>query len=109
LKQSRIHIAWYAAGDFIAALIVWIIFYFVRKIIIAEAPVVGNKFYLGLILYPFAWLVLYHLMGSYNNIYHKSRLNEFLKTFNQSFFGSIIILFLFLLNDVTGDYNIYCF
>ncbi len=107
MKQPRIHIAWYAAGDFIAALIVWFIFYFVRKTIIAEAPVVGNKFYIGLIFYPLAWIVLYHLMGSYNNIYHKSRLNEFLKTFNQSFFGSIIILFLFLLNDVTGDYNIY--
>ena len=107
MKQPRIHIAWYATGDFIAALIAWVIFYFIRKQIIGEAAVVGNKFYLGLLLYPLAWIVLYHLMGSYKNIYHKSRLIEFLKTVNQSFIGSIIILFLFLLYDATGDYNIY--
>ncbi len=107
LKQPRIHIGWYAAGDFIAAIIAWVIFYFVRKQIIGEAPVVGNKFYLGLVLYPLAWISLYHLGGSYKNIYHKSRLMEFLNTFNNSFIGSIVILFLFLLYDSSKDYNIY--
>ncbi|MGG9960800.1 sugar transferase [Ferruginibacter sp. SUN106] len=107
MKQFRIHIGWYAAGDFIAAVIAWVIFYFVRKEIIGEAFLVGHKFYLGLILYPLAWIILYHLAGSYNNIYHKSRLLELLNTFNHSFAGSIIILFLFLLYDATGDYNIY--
>jgi exopolysaccharide biosynthesis polyprenyl glycosylphosphotransferase len=107
LKQPRIHIGWYAAGDCIAAVIAWIIFYFIRKQIIGEAFLVGNKFYLGLLLYPLAWLILYHLAGSYKNIYHKSRLLELLNTFNYSFIGSIIILFLFLLYDATGDYNIY--
>jgi len=107
LKQPRIHIGWYAAGDLIAALAAWIIFYFVRKQIIGEAPLVGNKFYLGLIIYPLAWISLYHLGGSYKNIYHKSRLIEFLNTFNYSFIGSIAILFLFLLYDATDEYNIY--
>ena len=107
MKQPRIHIAWYAIGDFIAALIAWVIFYFIRKQIIGEPAVVGVKFYMGLILYPLAWIILYHLKGSYKNIYHKSRLIEFLKTVNQSFIGSILILFLFLLYDATGDYNIY--
>jgi exopolysaccharide biosynthesis polyprenyl glycosylphosphotransferase len=107
LKQRRIHIGWYATGDFIAALIAWIIFYFVRKQIIAEAPITGNKFYIGLILYPFAWITLYQLGGSYINIYHKSRVLEFVTTFNQSFIGSITILFLFILYDATGNYTIY--
>jgi polysaccharide biosynthesis protein PslA len=107
LKQPRINIVWYAAGDFIAGIIAWVIFYFVRKNIIGEHPLVGNKFYLGLLIYPLAWLTLYHLAGSYKNIYHKSRLAEFSNTLIHSFIGSILILFLFLLYDARSSYNIY--
>ncbi len=107
MKQPRIHIAWYAAGDVAAAISAWIIFYFVRKAIIGEIQVLGAKFYIGLLIYPVAWLTLYHLTGCYKNIYHKSRLIELIITFNQSFIGSLFILFLFLVYDKTGDYNIY--
>jgi exopolysaccharide biosynthesis polyprenyl glycosylphosphotransferase len=107
MKQPRIHIAWYAAGDFIAALITWVIFYFVRKKITGESPILNGKFYLGILLYPVAWVILYHLAGSYNNIYHKSRLIECIKTINHSFIGSILILFLLLLYNSYGDYTIY--
>jgi len=94
-------------GDFIAAVIAWVAFYFIRKTIINEAFVTGNKFYIGLLAYPVAWLTLYHLTGSYNNLYHKSRLIEFWNTLVTSFIGSIGILFLFLVYDAIGDYNIY--
>jgi polysaccharide biosynthesis protein PslA len=107
LKQPRIHIRWYAAGDFIAAVIAWIIFYFVRKNIIGEQPLVGRKFYLGLLIYPLAWLTLYHLAGSYKNIYHKSRLAELTNTVIHAFIGGILILFLILLADSRSGYNVY--
>jgi len=101
LKQPRIHIGWYAAGDFIAAIAAWVIFYFIRKHIIEEAFLIGPKFYTGLLLYPFAWIILYHLTGSYKNIYNKSRLVEFLKTFSNSFAGSIVILYCMTLPVIT--------
>ena len=107
MNQPRIHITWYALGDGIAALIAWAIFYFIRKEIINEPLITGPKFYLGLIVYPLAWLALYLVMGSYNRIYHKSRLNEFFNTLSATFIGSLLILFGFLLYDATGDYNIY--
>jgi polysaccharide biosynthesis protein PslA len=107
LKQPRINIVWYAAGDFIAGIIAWVIFYFVRKNIIGEQPLVGNKFYLGLFIYPLAWLTLYHLAGSYKNIYHKSRLAELTNTVIHSFIGGILILFLILLADSRSGYNVY--
>lgn len=107
MKQPRIYIGWYAAGDFIACIIAWIIFYFTRKYIVEEAFVTGSKFYWGLIIYPVAWITLYHLAGNYKNIYHKSRLIELLNSFNQAFIGSIFILFLFLVYDSSDDYNIY--
>ena len=107
MSQPRIHIRWYATGDFIAAIISWIVFYFLREHILREALIPGIRFYIGLLAFPLAWIALYHLTGSYNNIYHKSRVSEFASTFVVSIFGSIIILFLFLLYDATGDYNIY--
>lgn len=107
MNQPRIHIRWYALGDCLAAVLSWVSFYFVRKFIIEEAYVVGNKFYIGLFLFPLVWLIFYYLVGSYNPLYHKSRLIEFFNTLIYTFFGSICILFLFLLYDATGDYNIY--
>jgi len=107
LNQPRIHIGWYAAGDIIAAVFSWISFYFVRKYIIAEDFIVGTKFYMGLMLFPVVWLVVYYLTGSYYALYQKSRLAEFLNTLIYTFFASICILFLFLIYDATGDYNIY--
>ena len=107
MNQPRIHIGWYALGDCVAAIISWISFYFVRKYIIEEAFLVGPKFYLGLVLFPAVWLIVYYLVGTYTALYHKSRLIEFFNTLIYTFFGSICILFLFLLYDATGDYNIY--
>jgi polysaccharide biosynthesis protein PslA len=107
LNQPRIHIRWYASGDCIAAILSWIAFYFVRKYIIQEAFVVGPKFYIGIVLFPVIWLLVYYLVGTYNALYQKSRLIEFFNTIIYTFFASILILFLFLLYDATGDYNIY--
>ncbi len=107
MNQPRIHISWYALGDCIAAILSWIIFYFVRKHIIHEAFVIGPRFYIGIAVLPFIWLMVYYLVGTYNNLYQKSRLVEFSNTGIYTFFASIGILFLFLLYDVTGDYNIY--
>jgi len=107
LKQPRIHIAWYAAGDFLSGLIAWIAFYFIRKSIIGEPFVVGPKFYLGMALFPLTWIVLFHLAGTYKLLYQKSRLTEAASTLMISFAGCLVILFLFLIYDATGDYNIY--
>lgn len=107
MKQPRIHIGWYAFGDCVAAILSWVSFYFVRKDIINEAYVVGHKFYIGIFVFPIIWLIAYFLFGTYRQLYHKSRLIEFLNTLIYNFLASILILFLFLLYDATGDYNIY--
>lgn len=107
MNQPRIHTSWYAFGDFVASMLSWLVFYYLRKIIINEPFITGPKFYIGLVSFPFAWLTLYLLTGSYNRIYQKSRLSECLYTIGVTFAGSLLILFLFLLYDATGDYNIY--
>jgi len=107
LNQPRIHISWYALGDCMAAILSWVSFYFARKYIIDEAVVIGPRFYIGIAIFPLTWLMVYYLVGSYSNLYNKSRLVEFSNTVIYTFFASICILFLFLLYDVTGDYTIY--
>ncbi len=107
MNQPRIHIRWYALGDALASILAWICFYYVREYILGQEFATGKKFYLGLALYPLAWLILYFITGAYYNLYQKSRLNELTNTFIVSTIGSIFILFLFLLYDATGDYNIY--
>lgn len=71
LKQPRIDIRWYALGDCIANIISWISFYFLRKYIIQEAFVVEHKFYLGIVVFPSIWLIVYYLVGSYKSVRNK--------------------------------------
>ncbi|MBK7434426.1 MAG: sugar transferase [Chitinophagaceae bacterium] len=107
MNQPRINIRWYVAADFLAGILAWVVFYFIRKRIIGEPFVVGQKFYLGLLLFPLAWIILFHLTGSYKGLYQKSRLSEAMIILAVSFTGSVGILFLFLVYDAIGDYNIY--
>lgn len=100
MKQPRLHIYWYAAGDFFAAAITWAIFYFIRKWLLNESYTLDNIFFTELICIPAAWVVLHQLLGSYKkNIYIKSRLAELLNAVINSIIGCIIIFFFILLND----------
>lgn len=106
-SRKYIHPSWYAVADFITAAIAWAAFYFVRKRLLTEEPVTDIKLWLGVIFIPLGWLILYGLIGSYNTIYRKSRLSEFTNVFICSIIGSIILFFLFLLDDVKNDYSYY--
>src|SRR6476661_5738573 len=105
--KKNIHPFWYALTDIVMASLAWMLFYFLRKKILGEAYFRDSKFLLGIFFIPLGWLILYALVGSYNSMYKKSRLTEFTKTFICSMIGCIVLFFLFLLDDVNGDYNYY--
>lgn len=105
---------WYALVDYIMAVIAWTIFFFARKSILKQtiADAVGElqineRFWLGVIFIPLAWLILFALVGSYHSLYKKSRLVEFITSFIVIFIGSIIIFFALILNDVENNYPYY--
>src|SRR5688500_17233179 len=111
--EKHIPIAWYAVIDFITAALAWILFYFVRKWLLHE-PVsvngqlqVSSKFWLGILVIPTGWLILYTLVGAYHSLYKKSRLFEFTNTFVCSLIGCIFLFFFVLLDDVKNDYSYY--
>ena len=103
ILKSRAYLVW----DYIAAVIVWILMYFVRRellnhsIFIGDKPPFDSSFLLGLLLVPPAWLFLFYLTGSYTSLYHKSRFNELGKTFVCALIGCTIIFFLQIINDPT--------
>jgi exopolysaccharide biosynthesis polyprenyl glycosylphosphotransferase len=107
LSNKYIHSYWYAVIDYCTASLSWIVFFFIRKKILHQPNTVDYKFWLGILLIPCCWLLLYGLLGSYNSLYKKSRLTEVTKTLGCTITGCIFLFFAVLLDDVKDDYNYY--
>lgn len=113
MKSKQLHIAWYVLNDAIMAAIAWSCFFFLRKYLLNEPLATGGRLntdfnlWLGLILVPAGWLVLYTVTGTYQQLYSKSRLMEFTKTIIVSLVGCTAIFFLLILDDVHADYTYY--
>lgn len=104
----------YLFSDFITAAAAWSLIYIYRKVKIEpekfgyEVPVeFDNQFYLGLILVPIFWIIIYTLSGTYKNIYRRSRLSELSGTFFSTIIGVIILFFVLLLDDEVLTYTHY--
>jgi exopolysaccharide biosynthesis polyprenyl glycosylphosphotransferase len=109
----QIPIAFYAIMDVITAALAWTIFYFLRKILLKQDIEAGGhlqinyRFWLGVTFIPIGWLILYTLVGSYHSLYKKSRLFEFTSTFICSLLGTIVLFFVFILDDTEKNYGYY--
>jgi exopolysaccharide biosynthesis polyprenyl glycosylphosphotransferase len=111
-NQRRIHIAWYVFSDFLTASAAWAVFFILRKFLLAESrqfPQLFSdiNFWLGILLIPAGWILLHAMFGTYDSFYTKSRLNELILSFFVTFIGSMILFFLFLLDDGIQNYKYY--
>lgn len=104
----------YVVADLLSAMLAWAGFYIYRKMGIESAlygtniPFSPDKnFYLGITVLPIAWVAVYALAGTYNDIYRKSRLREIGQTLYISLIGVLIIFFSLLLDDVIVSYKSY--
>jgi FlaA1/EpsC-like NDP-sugar epimerase len=100
--------------DLISAGLAWTFFYTFRKSEIestkfgVDVPVEFNEsFYIALILIPLFWLLLYTIIGSYKNIFRKSRLRELGQTVLITLIGVVILFFTLLLDDEIYSYKAY--
>jgi exopolysaccharide biosynthesis polyprenyl glycosylphosphotransferase len=112
--NKRLQILKYITLDFIAAAIVWTLFFVFRKTYLEpikfgyEVPIsFDENFYYALILIPIYWVFIYFIIGAYNNIYRKSRLREFGQTLLISLIGTLILFFALLLDDEVASYTQY--
>lgn len=105
----------YVVFDFLSAALAWGLFYTYRKLKIEpitfgyDVPLeFGYKFYLGIIILPICWLLLYFATGYYREVIRKSRLAEIWYTLRVTFLGVVILFFGLLLDDfVDGHFNYY--
>jgi exopolysaccharide biosynthesis polyprenyl glycosylphosphotransferase len=104
----------YIFFDILSATIAWAFFFIFRKKYIEHYKswpdiinTLNEKFYLGLFFIPLFWFAFYLLLGTYKNIYRKSRLKEFGQTFIITLIGVLIIFFTLILDDVILVYKDY--
>ncbi len=101
-QNKTIAISWYVLADFFAASVAWLLFYFYRSYLLSDtgAYPIGTIAWLYILLaVPLFWLSLYTMVGTYKNLYKKSRLEEFTLTFISSFFGAALLYLIFVRDD----------
>jgi exopolysaccharide biosynthesis polyprenyl glycosylphosphotransferase len=112
-KNARINIGWYVLSDLLTSAIAWALLYYIRSWMLWDDSYVNtdfnidNRFWLGVSLIPLAWITGYALTGAYQALYTKSRLNELNSTLVSSLIGSVILFFLFVLDDTNAENHTY--
>jgi exopolysaccharide biosynthesis polyprenyl glycosylphosphotransferase len=112
--KKKLQVTKYLVADFLAAALAWALFYLFRKLYLEpvkfgmDVPLeLDRNFYLGIILIPLFWLVLYSISGCYKDIFRRSRLKELIQTFSVSLIGVLILFFAFVLDDEVASYKTY--
>ncbi|MET0300023.1 MAG: sugar transferase [Flavitalea sp.] len=111
--SKKLNSVWYLLSDYLAAVLAWIVLYFVRRHLLNEVVVIdgslylNQRFWLGITLVPPAWVLFYAILGSYNSLYRKSTLNEFTTTFVSSLIGCTLFFFAIVINDPQTVYTYY--
>jgi exopolysaccharide biosynthesis polyprenyl glycosylphosphotransferase len=111
--NRNLQILKYLSLDFFAAALSWFFFFAYRKSYIEHQDVVlsslltEDRLQLGLFGVSAFWLFFYTILGTYKNIYRKSRLLEFGQTFGHAVLGALVIFFTLILDDVILNYKTY--
>lgn len=58
---------------------------------------------IGQILFPLCMLVVYYMSGYYTHVFSRSRVVEFTTTLSTAFVGTLVIIFVALINDLSTD------
>lgn len=95
--------------DAATAALAWTLFFYFRKAYIDPAGGDGfdSNLLIGLASVPFYWLALYAGVGTYKDVYRKSRLSEFGGTLGISLIGSLGLFFAVVLDDQVPSYQSY--
>jgi exopolysaccharide biosynthesis polyprenyl glycosylphosphotransferase len=101
----------YGIADFIMAMLAWALFYLYRKTL-EGVPLTTDvfrdpNFFLGTLVVPTGWVLLYSIFDHYADIYRLSRLATFTRTFFLAFLGVTFLFFALILDDVVRDYHTY--
>lgn len=94
--------------DWLSSIVAWGVFYYIRKLKIEQTDFTVNEaFYWGIVLIPLAWVFLYMLQGTYQDVRRLHRLKIFNLTFVGTLLGTLGIFFIFLIDDEITGYRQY--
>ncbi|HRW76248.1 MAG: sugar transferase [Saprospiraceae bacterium] len=112
--QSRLRrqaLIGYFMADLVTAVIGWLGFYLLRKCTESDAITLeilqDPNLFLGVIIVPAGWILLFAIFDEYRDIYRKSRLTTLTRTFFLTLIGSLILFFTLILDDVVRDFRTY--
>lgn len=105
----------YIISDFLAATIAWFAFNIVRYYLIAQYEgflslwsfMEFKQVVKGQIIIPFGWIILHYYSGYYNKPLERSRLSEFILTFQMALIGTTGIFFTLLLKNLPESFRVY--
>ncbi len=66
-----------------------------------------RNFYIGIILIPIGWILLYSIFDEYKDLYRKSRIRTIARTFWLILLGVLFLFFTLILDDTVVDYTGY--
>lgn len=104
--MNRNRFGWiFGISDFLSTAAAWLLFYIYRKLY--NEPAVfgdidiefGHRFFMGILLIPTFWVLMYYTIGSYSRLYRRSRIKDLGNTFMVSLLGTLLIFFVLILDD----------
>lgn len=94
--------------DWITSMASWGLFFYYRKTEFEGVDFqINDRFLLGIIIIPVIWLFIYALQGTYLEVRRLHRLKIVNFTFIATLIGSILLFFVFLLDDEISGYQQY--
>lgn len=109
--QRKRDTLFYGVADFLMAMLAWVLFFLYRKkmegIPFSWEVLNDSNLFLGAVIVPTGWVLLYAIFDHYKDIYRLSRLATLSRTFFLSFLGILVLFFTLILDDVVRDYRTY--
>lgn len=110
-KLRRRALIVYLIADFIVGMAAWLLFFLSRKFSenqqLDQDILNDPNLFLGILIVPAGWMLLFGLFDEYKDIYRKSRLSTLTRTFFLCLIGSLILFFTLILDDVVRDFRSY--
>jgi exopolysaccharide biosynthesis polyprenyl glycosylphosphotransferase len=112
--NRRLYTILYLVADWLSAALAWTILNYYRKTQVdslktgfVPEQIFDRQFFVSIAVLPLAWVLVYYLSGSYNNVMRRSRVNEFVQTLATSIIGVTVLFFVLLLDDSVVSYRLY--
>ena len=105
----------YVLTDYLTASLVWFVFNVLRyyqQVVFRDASTLGEfliypSVWIGQIVIPVFWMIIYYFSGYYNKPLAKSRISEFWLTLISTIIGVFSIFMFLILNELPSRYQIY--